>query len=588
MTSHHRYIVYGVLFIFSTVLYMITFQLNIASLRHPSLMRSSHSIVSSKSSEQYRATTDPSLDGEAPTDAAMTRFEFLKRDIEKLRGRLAEKDAVIKALRVNKATDSLNAVELFEPSTAVVSDSPIFFTIVTFNDMPRLRDLVGSIHSIIADPSSIPRLNVYGYAISQKYIDEIAYWSNVEYVDLNRHLTANLGSKQIKNNFDLVMRVLANSICMFHSSCVFISNSLVFRQSNALLRIRNQLQHRGGIFTRNETHCHLFGFRKGSKAFQMNVRDYLDCRMHLTTTSPENEDFRCGDIVPAENFVESTEYFLGAADTSTAKAEKFFCSIAVRPDSIMIPVLERETLPFTLGIGKPIIGIGLPTTGHSLQSWEDSLLLRTFLPNFLASITEDDCRLFEFILYIGYDAGDSTWDSDKLRQLLKSAIYKQIQSHKCVHVDYVRIPYSNAWLTMIWSRLYTKCIHDGCNYYFQVNDDLKFVDAGWAMNYTMTLDLNDGYGVVGPFDPKWNCTLLTQAMVTRRHYERYQTFYPLEIKDWYSDYWITRIYQPSQSTFCFPEFSAVNTREQGTRYQLCNRPKWTQAISRDIFIKPAS
>ena len=69
-------------------------------------------------------------------------------------------------------------------------------------------------------------------------------------------------------------------------------------------------------------------------------------------------------------------------------------------------------------------------------------------------------------------------------------------------------------------------------------------------------------------------------MVSRKHYELFGSMYPLEIKDWYSDFWITRIYAPDR-IYCNRSIAATNLQNKRGRYALCNQPKWSHAIQRD-------
>ena len=52
-----------------------------------------------------------------------------------------------------------------------------------------------------------------------------------------------------------------------------------------------------------------------------------------------------------------------------------------------------------------------------------------------------------------------------------------------------------------------------------------------------------------------------------------------KIKDWYSDFWLSKIY--GNSTYCNLNYQVVNLRDKGTRYPLCNRPHWYDAVVRD-------
>ena len=174
------------------------------------------------------------------------------------------------------------------------------------------------------------------------------------------------------------------------------------------------------------------------------------------------------------------------------------------------------------------IGLGVPTTSNRQPTIQDSSILTTFLPAFLDSIADDERERFHFTVYIGYDYGDKFWDDSNM--LEQSAVEVLVAPHaKYVTVKYIRLPFSYGWVTFIWNKLYALAMQDGSDYYYQVNDDLNLESAGWATKFTQTLRSNDDFGVVGPFDPKWNCTVLTQAMVSRKHWSIFGVFYPIEV-----------------------------------------------------------
>ena len=78
-------------------------------------------------------------------------------------------------------------------------------------------------------------------------------------------------------------------------------------------------------------------------------------------------------------------------------------------------------------------------------------------------------------------------------------------------------------------------------------------------------------GVVGPMDIQ-NTKVLTQAMVSRTHFDIFQTLYPSTFKNWYSDDWLSLVYS-SGRTFMIDNVKMLNTNSQGTRYSKYTRVK---------------
>jgi hypothetical protein len=124
-------------------------------------------------------------------------------------------------------------------------------------------------------------------------------------------------------------------------------------------------------------------------------------------------------------------------------------------------------------------------------------------------------------------------------------------------------------VALLWNLLYLHALREGAEYFYQVNDDLRLETAGWLAYFTSTLDAHAGFGVVGPADYHngLNCSILTQSMVTPVHYEIFGMLYPVELKDWKSDRWLTYVYQPNDS-HCRQDIIA-NNGAAPTRYQHC-------------------
>lgn len=99
----------------------------------------------------------------------------------------------------------------------------------------------------------------------------------------------------------------------------------------------------------------------------------------------------------------------------------------------------------------------------------------------------------------------------------------------------------------------------------KVNDDLVLKGAGWTTLFVETLQKQDNYGVVGPTDNRHGNNLLTQSFTSRKHFEIFGYYYPMEIKDWYSDNWISTVYDPHLVRHV-EGVNADNVNDAGTRY----------------------
>lgn len=154
--------------------------------------------------------------------------------------------------------------------------------------------------------------------------------------------------------------------------------------------------------------------------------------------------------------------------------------------------------------------------GAKLTRAEQSSVLTAFLPSFLKSIADDEWQRFTFTLYLSFDEGDHLWDDSRNFANLDRHIHTMIGPHsESINVKFIRLPATHGWLTYIWNMMFARSMNDGCDYYYQLNDDLHFESAGWATMLTGKLSEHNGFGVAGPNDPVWKCKILTQAMVSR-------------------------------------------------------------------------
>lgn len=178
------------------------------------------------------------------------------------------------------------------------------------------------------------------------------------------------------------------------------------------------------------------------------------------------------------------------------------------------------------------IGILVPVCSRNQQwiSYEDCFLFKALLPSFEATKSEG----FEYRFYIGIDD-----DDEFFLQYRNRLPGKTITVSDCKHAP-----------ARIWNILYKEAYEDGCEYMFQLGDDVVLQTPGWTERFIEKLRSNRNLGVVGPCPPvnyqlrkdRGMPFVLENAFVHRRHYDIFGTLYPHEIRNWYCDTWITDVY----------------------------------------------
>ena len=197
------------------------------------------------------------------------------------------------------------------------------------------------------------------------------------------------------------------------------------------------------------------------------------------------------------------------------------------------------------------IGVLIPSTTN-MRDWKylrDTTLFNVFLKSFLITYNKE----YSYTIYLITD------DDDKLysKKTEKNALERFIKIMRNVDIKFISsngIP--KGWVTHMWNRAFKQAYDDGCDYFFQSGDDIKFLTKGWVEVSIKLLKENDNLGMTGPLDigrikfgseeskPGGSRFIQTQSFVSRKHYELFGYYFPPEIKNWFCDDWITKIYYP--------------------------------------------
>jgi hypothetical protein len=258
------------------------------------------------------------------------------------------------------------------------------------------------------------------------------------------------------------------------------------------------------------------------------------------------------------------------------------CYVDIRFDVVSNVILARETdgndVSFnslsdsSLLVNKTNLAIALPVTSHGSSLSDDPVMFKALIPSIFKTISREEQKEFNILLYIGFDHGDPLWDNDARRQLIRKKI-----NAAGLPVKMYRMPKGKR-VAMLWSMLSTRAIRDGADYFFQVNDDLTLETKGWLSRSVSILRSNNDFGVVGPLDPHngLGCIVLTQSMVSKLHFRIFGTLYPVELRDWKTDRWLTHVYNDpiyGNNTWCSDKWVARNGAAR-TRYKHCEFLAW--------------
>ncbi len=191
------------------------------------------------------------------------------------------------------------------------------------------------------------------------------------------------------------------------------------------------------------------------------------------------------------------------------------------------------------------VALLIPTTtkDRPWKTMKDADLYNIQLKSFLLTY----CPEHEYTYYLGIDEDDPLYSNDAE----KKELTRFFSVMKNVSVKFISMAgISKGHLTSMWNRLFKIAYDAGNDYFYQCGDDVQFLNKGWVSKSIELLRLFHNIGVTGPHD-KMQYRVHTQSFVSRRHYEIFQCFFPLQIINWFCDDWITKTYWED---FLFPLF----------------------------------
>ena len=189
------------------------------------------------------------------------------------------------------------------------------------------------------------------------------------------------------------------------------------------------------------------------------------------------------------------------------------------------------------------IGIAVTSKGTTMAEVAHSPLFTLALPT-LAEHTDFADPRFAFTLFLGFDVGDGVYDKQRDRVRAEAAKYLPAS-----HVAVEMVAYSGGKAgapSHAVSNAMTAAYEQGYDYFYQINDDTRIKTPGWAQALTRALrnsPLGVNVGVTGPRD-ETNIDILTHAFVGRPHFAIIGRLFDERFINWYSDTWLTELYQP--------------------------------------------
>jgi hypothetical protein len=236
------------------------------------------------------------------------------------------------------------------------------------------------------------------------------------------------------------------------------------------------------------------------------------------------------------------------------------------------------------------IGILIPSTsnGRAWNTFQETYLYQYTLKSFFLTYDKEH----EYVFYIGIDRGDRIYDNpDVMQQFRRFLTIAPGAKIEFIYMDGIK----KGHLTKMWNVLFKKAYDEGCQYFYQCGDDIKFHTKGWVNSSIKLLEHKpDRLGMTGPANN--NPHILTQSFVSRKHMELFGYYFPEEIVNWYCDDWINEVYKgldhffPLLMHFCenlggTPRYHINNDSNFHRQYvekRKALRAQCTEIVNRDL------
>jgi len=166
---------------------------------------------------------------------------------------------------------------------------------------------------------------------------------------------------------------------------------------------------------------------------------------------------------------------------------------------------------------------------------EDTYLYKIFARSFIDTLNEN----MDYTIYIHIDKNDRIYSKSTERYKLLSLIGDKA---KIKFYSNGQIP--KGYLTQMWNYLFKFAYDDGNDYFYQCGDDIYFNNKDWLVECIDQLKKQKDIGICGPINPP-NYRILTQTLVSRKHWEIFGFYFPPQIKNWWCDDWINYVYYPN-------------------------------------------
>lgn len=222
----------------------------------------------------------------------------------------------------------------------------------------------------------------------------------------------------------------------------------------------------------------------------------------------------------------------------------------------------------TTAINATRVALLVSTRSPRGLSVEQLPLFTILLPSFRDTVQRNDSNI-SYEVYLGHDDDDPLLSRPGANASLAAVFRRHMVGYRA-SLKVIRLSGMTGAPAWVWNALAQRAYDSGCDYFYQLNDDVELHGRNWARHFIRQLrdnPIHRDVGVVGPRDVS-KVHLFTQSFVGRPHLEIFTSYFPPSLKNWWSDDWISGVYTKAKSRFPARQFPIRNTNKHGTRYRV--------------------
>eukprot|EP01080_Neovahlkampfia_damariscottae_P007801 gene7801-12275_t len=500
-------------------------------------------------------------------------LELLRKENKKLHYELVEE--------IKNNPKKTSSKKITKTHAVFAKNHHLKVVIISKDDLhPYTRSLVGSIHKFHKDIKIV----IYGLKLHPNAVGELKLWSHVDYIDIDDFVASTRLKQKDPHDFDINIwkPIVMKHATKRYGKILYIDSK--YHLTSSLYRIERKLEEVGSVFFQGDSkksyvHCNpmfqgykFHGFAYDnilvpsvSCAYRSCPNDmlkYLHLKDETTIPKEHKEALKCLDETPPFQLT----------NLKSKIHSKIQCHIKFRDDFLysLSQLPEFEIKPKPVDDKRIYVALGFPSTSKNIEllKFENMVPFNLMIPSLLKTIKKDEKR-YLYNLYLGFDVEDPYYDNlENQKEIIEKV--KIMTKDYPITFTFVKCKPTFGWTSFLWNAVFQHAIQDSNDYFYQINDDVKFITPGWTEDFINKLKSNpkkSNLGVVGPTDIKMK-RIFTQSFVHKTHHDIFGYFYPPVFRNWYSDDWITTVYDPFQSSFRTNK-AIQNTNIAGTRYVSC-------------------